>query len=153
MNLKTDRIWDLPLSNPFMLLTLGSFLGNLIICPLLYIVISNFRCSRGQKLGLNAQTIMTRRRRNAVSGRFNFLVWLSESLIFVISFGGRQREGADSCFTPVLYYVGIESNRERLRNFISDRAVMTTFFSKKMTYLKTKVNGNDVQEVEQVEVQ
>ena len=110
-NVKADITWNLPLSNPFLLLTLGSFLGNLIICPLLYSVIFHFRRSNGQNIGLNAQTIKTRRRRNAVSGMLNFLVWLSESLILVISFGGRQTEGVylvlylvfDSCFTPVLY--------------------------------------------------
>ena len=88
-----------------------------------------------------------------MSGRFNFLVWLSEYLIFVISFGGRQREGADSCFTPVLYYVGIESNRERMRSFLSDRAVMMILFVKKMTCRNKRVDPVDAQDVDLKEVQ
>ena len=59
----------------------------------------------------------------------------------------------DSCLTPVLYYLGIERNRDRMRNFLSDNVVRTTFFVKKMICPKTRVNVNDVQEVEQVEVQ
>ena len=49
--------------------------------------------------------------------------------------------------------MGIESNRERMRNFLRDTVVMTTFFAKKMICLKTKVGVNDVQGVGQVEVQ
>ena len=107
-----------------------------------------------------------RKRRNAVSARFSFVIWLSESLI-LFSFGSRRQwEGVylvlylvlDSCFTPVLYYVGIESNRERMRNFLSDTAVMMVLFVEKMTCRNKKVvpvdaDSEEVQEVGQMEVQ
>ena len=132
-NLKADIHWDLPLSNPFRLFHLGSFLSNLFISPLLYIHIFYFRRSNGQGLGLNDQTLKARRRRNVVSAIFNFLVCLTGN-IFLVVFLMVGIEGRnvvlymvlESCCTPVLYFVGIESNRERMRNFLRDRVRMRT---------------------------
>ena len=47
--------WDLPITNLFLLLTFGCFLGNLFLSPLLYVLIYRFRRSNGQNLGLNTQ--------------------------------------------------------------------------------------------------
>ena len=159
-NLKADHHWDLPLSNPFRLLHLGSFLSNLLISPFLYIHIFFFRRSTGQSLGLNSQTLKARRRRNAVSARFNFLVWLSAN-IFLCVFLMVGIDGnnvvlymvLESCCTPVLYYVGIESNRKRMRNCLRDGARMTATLVKKMNCLKSKVGPQEVQEVEVEEAQ
>ena len=79
-----------------------------------------------------------------VSARFNFLIWLSE-LIIVLPYLNKNRWGEndtsvvlylvlDSCCTPLLYYVGIESNRER----------MTNFLAKKMNWMTNSIGAEEV---------
>ena len=59
----------------------------------------------------------------------------------------------EACCSPVLYYVGIESNREKMRNFLRERAGMTTNLVNKMNCLNSKVGPQEVQGIELEEVQ
>ena len=145
-NMTAVTNWDLPITHPFRLLIHGSFLGNLFVSPFLYILIFLFRRSKSQShnLGINSKSLKARRRRNVVSARFNFLIWLSE-LIIVLPYLNKNRWGEndtsvvlylvlDSCCTPLLYYVGIESNRER----------MTNFLAKKMNWMTNSIGAEEV---------
>ena len=95
-----------------------------------------------------------------MSARFNLLVWLSGNIfLLVFLIVGIDGNNAvlylvlESCCTPVLYYVGIESNRKRIRNCLRDGARMTANLVKKMNCLKCNVGPEEVQEVEMEEAQ
>ena len=123
-------LWLLPLYHPFHLLSIITFFSHTLLAPLGYFIIYVFR----QKLdcetkGINESSRIARKNRNIVTTKFNFLIWLSEaSSVFVLVPKGKTffilYFLISSCVTPILYYIGIEVNRQavktRLRELLKE---------------------------------
>ena len=117
--------WYLPLHHPFQLTTLCIFLGSILLTPALYGLIFKFRRHQNKKdIGLSGASRKARIHRNVVTAKFNFLIWLSETLILLCFMPSTNEHGniflvlfliLNSCLNPIIYYAGIESNRERMR--------------------------------------
>ena len=116
--------FTLPIANPFRLANLAIFFGYLAVSPVLYMLVSRCRVHQ-PKVGLSDLCLQRRRTRNLVSARFNFFIWLSESLVLLVLVPRDPgvEEGdvmlvlyliLSSCVTPVLCYTSIESNREKV---------------------------------------
>ena len=115
--------WDLPASDPFVLACIASFFSNLVITPILYTVIFSYRRRLlGLSVGLSKQSLRKRKSSNILTTKFNFLIWLSELMMFMPvlpkMLGQEVEKGLvtaylilTSCSTPVLYFISIEANR------------------------------------------
>ena len=115
--------FSLPITNPFRLANLAIFFGYLAVSPVLYVLVT--RCEIHQASVLTNSSLKRRRRQNLVSARFNFFIWLSETLILLVLVprDAGAEEGdvmlvtyliLSSCVTPVLCYTSIEANREKV---------------------------------------
>ena len=117
--------WNLPLFHPFYLTTIFIFLGSVLFTPLLYGLIFKFRRHQNNKeIGLSGSSRKARSHRNVVSARFNFLIWLSDTLILLCMVPSTSEDRniflalfliLSSCLNPIIYFAGIESNRERVK--------------------------------------
>ena len=118
--------WHLSLLHPFHFTILCVFLGSILLTPILYCLIFKFRHHQNKKdIGLSGTSRKARKQRNVVTARFNFLIWLSETLILLCFMPSNSEHGniflilfliLNGCLKPIIYYAGIESNRERIRS-------------------------------------
>ena len=116
--------WYLPLLHPFHLAILCIFLGSILLTPVLYGLIFKYRRQQNQKdIGLSGAPRKARSRRNIVTAKFNFFIWLTETLILLCFMPSTNEQGntflvlfliLSSCLNPIIYYAGIETNRERI---------------------------------------
>ena len=101
------------------------FPGSILLTPVLYGLIFKFRRHQNKKdIGLSGASRMARIKRNIVTVKFNFLIWLSETLILLCFMPIiNEQENPflalflilSSCLNPIIYYAGIESNQKRIR--------------------------------------
>ena len=87
-----------------------------------------FRKIQDKKInGLSSSAKIARKRRNLVSMQFNMINWLLEtvSLILVMIKGNLMFTIlyllVTSCGTPLVYYLGIEENRQKAREYFQSR--------------------------------
>ena len=116
--------WNLPIFHPFYLTTICIFLGSILLTPVLYGHIFKFRRHQNKKdIGLSGASRKARSLRNVVSARFNLLIWLTDTLILLCFAPPGTSKNIflvlylilSSCLNPIIYYAGIESNRERIK--------------------------------------
>ena len=78
-------------------------------------------------IGLSSTSKNRRKRRNLVSMQFNMINWMVEAIsLFLVIFN--ESEFFDilyllvtSCGTPLVYYLGIEDNRRKAREYFQSR--------------------------------
>ena len=77
--------------------------------------------------GLSTAAKIARKRRNLVSTQFNMINWLLETVSLVlVMFVEKQMLTilyllVTSCGTPLVYYLGIEENRQKAREYFQSR--------------------------------
>ena len=121
--------FDLPLFNPFRLGSIFAFLSSSLLTPLLYGHIFRFQWHQNQReIGLSGASQAARARRNLVTARFHFLIWVSETLIFLALLPSTEQYGniftaafliLNTCCSPGLYFIGIQKNRDRIRTLVA----------------------------------
>ena len=113
--------WDLPLSHPFQLACHVFFLSRTLLVPIGYILIFLSRKKDANDApGISEKSRKMRRTRNAVSAKFNFLIWLSEMSSFIVFiFEGPISDRIYLIISfgvsPLLYLAGMEETRIRLQ--------------------------------------
>ena len=121
--------WSLPLYHPFHLLSIVVFYLYIVIVPTGYFLIYLFRRKMDSKLmqlGLNKNKRNMRKAQNLVTTQFNLLIWFCEVVSgCVVLFPGSNiflilYFFLPSTISPVLYFVGIESNRMAMRNRVME---------------------------------
>ena len=133
--------WTLPLSHPYHLLTLLCFCAGIILCPLGYGAIyrsaagqwrhtyhlgARFRNNQDNKVqGLSHLSLKRRRNQNLVTMKFNMINWTLDTTITLALFLVSSTSPLTlilyltvmSCGTPIVYFMGIEENRQRARDY------------------------------------
>ena len=113
---------QLPFHHPFHLLAVLPFLSCIILVPIGYTrIFKILQRLENKKLGLSEEAMTSRKKRNLVSVKFNFLNWLLETYsIFLVSIS----INFDflyiffiSCGPPLLYFMGIEENRKAAQEY------------------------------------
>ena len=104
-----------------------------------------FMSKQGSGLGLSARALQARRRKNIVSAKCNFILWLLEVLMVLIflpvSVFVLFYIIPNSCFVPLVYFAGIEENRQWMRLLVDKtRNVMAEIGSKMVRGIKWKNN-------------
>lgn len=121
-----NLVWGLSLFHPFHLLSILTFFSHTLLVPLGYILIYAFRRNQNtETIGLNESSRIARKNRNIVTTKFNLLIWLSEaSSFFVLVPNGKTFYILyfliSSCVSPMLYYIGIEVNRQAVRQHLKE---------------------------------
>ena len=94
----------------------------------LYISFFNrFRKRQDTKVGLSNSAKMARRKQNLVSMQFNMINWLLETVsLFLVIFEDYEFFTilyllVTSCGAPLVYYLGIEDNRRKAREYFQSR--------------------------------
>ena len=128
--------FDLPLFNPFRLGSIFAFLSSSLLTPLLYGHIFRFRWHQNQReIGLSGASQAARARRNLVTAKFHFLIWVSELFIFLALVPSTEQHGSiftavflilNTCCSPGLYFVGIQKNRDRIRALVASFTMRNT---------------------------
>ena len=78
-------------------------------------------------IGLSTAAKIARKRRNLVTMRFNMINWLLETVsLLLVMFNEKQILTIlylliTSCGTPLVYYLGIEENRQKAREYFQSR--------------------------------
>ena len=86
-----------------------------------------FRNRQTNVSGISSSARVLRKRRNLVSMRFNMINWLLETVSLVlVMFVEKQILTilyllVTSCGTPLVYYLGIEENRQKAREYFQSR--------------------------------
>ena len=128
--------FDLPFFNPVRFGTLCAFLGSNLLTPFLYGHIFSFRRHQNQReIGLSGASKEARARKNLVTARFHFLIWVSELFIFLALLPSTEQHGSiftavflilNTCCSPGLYFVGIQKNRDRIRALVASFTMRNT---------------------------
>ena len=90
-------------------------------------VVFRFRKRQDNKVGLSSSAKMTRRKQNLVSMQFNMINWLVETVsLFLVMFEDYEFFTilyllVTSCGAPLVYYLGIEDNRLKAREYFQSR--------------------------------
>ena len=77
--------------------------------------------------GLSISAKIARKRRNLVSMRFNMINWLLETVSMVLVLIMKKPIFTNfyllvtSCGTPLVYFLGIEENRQKAREYFQSR--------------------------------
>ena len=116
-------VWLLPLYHPFHLLSIIAFFSYTFLVPLAYFRIYRFRKQQDSKvnLGLSDNSRKVRIRKNLVTTRTNLIIWIAEVMSgFLVTLPGSNVFVIAHLFvpnsvSPILYYVGIEMNRQEMR--------------------------------------
>ena len=116
-------IWKLPFYHPFYIVSLLSFLSDIVLVPILYVKIYQFRKKQNEKeLGLSKASLKRRKHRNVVSFKFNLFTWIWETCSISIAALGPEYQLfyllSISCGPPLLYFIGIEENRRAAAAYI-----------------------------------
>jgi hypothetical protein len=116
-------VWMLPIFHPFRLLSILAFFSQTVLTPVGYYSIYVFRRNQDSQVkGLTVNSRIARKKRNIVTVKFNFLIWLAETSSFL----GLIPDGKPfyvcyfliSCgLCPLLYYFGISDNRKTVRDY------------------------------------
>ena len=117
--------WNLPLDNSFHIITLICFCAYIIITPLGYGAIYRFRKHQDNKVSGISNTVRKQRKnRNLVTMKFNMFNWMLEtcSTILVIIIPPHRYFTllyilVNSCGTPLVYFMGIEENRNMVKEY------------------------------------
>ena len=124
---KTDGFaWLLPIYNPFHLLTLFTFFSYAVLVPFGYTAIYKFRRQDSYDVaGLSERSRLIRRHRNIVTTKFNLLNWIFETSGFMVLISEERMFTilyflVTCSISPVLYYVGIELNRQAAKKRMLD---------------------------------
>ena len=90
--------------------------------------IFRFRMGQDRKApGLSSTAKALRKKRNLVSVRFNMINWVVESVSLILVMFGENLLFkilyllVNSCSTPLVYYLGIEENRQMARDYFQSR--------------------------------
>ena len=129
-------ILKLPFYHPFYIMTILSFMSDIVLVPIFYVKIYKFRESQNKKeLGLTISSIKRRRHRNVVSFKFNLFTWIWETISMVIAALGAENQLyyllSISCGPPLLYFIGIEENRQAAATYIASNIRIFKDISKK----------------------
>ena len=90
-------------------------------------VVFRFRKRQDNKVGLSSSAKMARRKQNLVSMQFNMINWLVETVsLFLVMFEDYEFFTilyllVTSCGAPLVYYLGIEDNRLKAREYFQSR--------------------------------
>ena len=112
----------LPFHHPFHLLAVLPFLSCIILVPIGYTrIFKILQRLENKKLGLSEEAMTSRKKRNLVSVKFNFLNWLLETFsIFLVLISINFDSFYilfTSCGPPLLYFMGIEENRKAAQKY------------------------------------
>ena len=116
--------WDLPILNPFHLMSIFVFVSRTILVPLGYTLIFNFRNNTTEKAkGLSESSRAYRRMRNIVNAKFNCYIWLSEMSSYIGLLFASKTSSLIYAFTsfgvtPLLYLAGMEETRVELFSLV-----------------------------------
>ena len=118
-------VWLLPLYHPFHVACYAGFFGFTIIVPIGYALIYRYRKKHdGETAGINEDTRKVRNRKNLVTTRMNLLIWICETLsgVLLLLTGSKVFVIAyfliPNAVSPILYYVGIEMNRQAVKKHV-----------------------------------
>ena len=120
-------VWLLPFYHPFHLLSILAFFSYIFFVPVGYLCIYKFRKRLDSETkGLNEHSRKVRKTRNLVTTRFNLLIWICEVISgFVVLFPGSNiflilYFFLPSTLSPLMYYMGIEDNRQAMKKHIKE---------------------------------
>ena len=120
-------VWLLPLYHPFHLVSILAFFCYALLVPLGYFEIYRFRKQQDARvMGLSNLSRKVRIKKNLVTTQFNMIIWICEVLSgFLIFLPGSQVIVIVFIFipnsiSPVLYYVGIELNRQAMKSHFQE---------------------------------
>ena len=91
------------------------------------LLLSRFRKRQDNKVGLSSSAKKARRKQNLVSMQFNMINWLVETVsLFLVIFEDYEFFTilyllVTSCGAPLVYYLGIEDNRLKAREYFQSR--------------------------------
>ena len=117
-------VWILPFFHPVRVLCNLMFYSYIIIVPVGYFKIYSFTRNQATTvIGLNESSRLRRKRLNIVTTRFNLIIWILETVAPILFFLPLEIKLSwlvynfvACCFSPFLYFVGIECNRLAVRN-------------------------------------
>ena len=116
--------WLLPIYHPFHFLSIFAFFLYAIMVPVGYILIYCFRRKDNYEvLGLNERSRLIRKHKNIVTTRFNIMNWIFEVTGFIVLIPGKKSFTVlyfliTCTVSPLLYYTGIELNRQAAKKRI-----------------------------------
>ena len=118
--------WNLPLSNLFHAMTLIFFSASTIITPLGYGAIYRFRRKQDDRVsGISSMVRKQRKNRNLVTMKFNMFNWILDTistlLVMIVNpvkYFTLLYILVISCGTPLVYFMGIEENRNMAKEYI-----------------------------------
>ena len=116
-------VWLLPIYHPFQLISIFAFFAFTFIVPAGYICIYRFRKQQVNSVrGLAEFNRVYRKKSNLVTTKYNLIIWIIEAVsMFSIMFSIQNNVSQifyfsiPSTFSPILYFIGILENRERMR--------------------------------------
>ena len=117
--------WNLPLYNTFHALTLICFSASTFITPIGYGAIYSFRRKQDDRVpGISSTVRKQRKNRNLVTMKFNMINWILDTictLLVMILTPYRYLTLlyilVISCGTPLVYFMGIEENRNTAKEY------------------------------------
>ena len=122
---KSSYYFDMSPMHPFRVIFnfIVLFGGNIGI-PLLYGLTYNFTKKQNKVApGLSDEAMQRRRQKNLVSIQFNLMNWVLESvmILMIVTTTDKMFQTSfilvTSIGTPLIYYLGIEANRQKIKEF------------------------------------
>ena len=123
----SGAVWFLPVYHPFRLFNTFLFISTTFLVPLGYFKIFRYIIKQNSKeLGLSKRAITSRKQTNLVNIKFNLFNWIldTSSVVLVLVSGDSFTIVyllVISCGPPLLYFLGIQENRQNTRNFVQSR--------------------------------
>ena len=125
--MQSGAVWLLPMYHPFRLFNTFLFCSTTFLVPLGYFkIFSFFQKQNSKDLGLSKRALQSRKQTNLVNIKCNLFYWIldTSSVVLVLVSGDSFAIVyllVISCGPPLLYFLGIQENRQNTRNFFQSQ--------------------------------